>query len=380
MKKAIIKSCLICLTIALIVSPTFAAKPQGVIEKSNGFPSGLHFNLNVHGRSSDYMCNDTPGGNSVSVCEYGEQTMQYVSNKKSSLTELFVLDPCSDCFDDPPDYDPVTVMLPHKIETDTGEIIPADGFWVIGRILGKPNNGKCDNRSPGGECPSSIIWGPNTVTQACMDDGSEDFADYTSCDEVTLGVIVGENIYVPTAEVGVYERFKSSVTESSTKKGKGHSQGTDMTPLFTFVGWVSWGACPDTDGSGVIDVADIPATPDSSIDLNSDSSVDLTEWILYHPDTNCDGEINQLDADFFAANGPTYGLLLDMDESGEVTVEDWYLYQETLGHSTYYDYDPLNPTWIFNIADLVFTEQGFINDGTKLFQIRFYPRATTTFR
>jgi hypothetical protein len=35
--------------------------------------------------------------------------------------------------------------------------------------------------------------------------------------------------------------------------------------------------------------------------------------------------------------------------------------------------------WIFNIADLVLTEQGFVNDGTKLFQIRFYPRATTEF-
>jgi hypothetical protein len=378
MQKAIIKSCLIFLTIALTVSPTFAAKPQGVIEKSNGFPSGLHFNLNVHGRSSDYMCNDTPGGNSVSVCESGEQLMQYVSNKKSSLTELFVLDPCSDCF--PPDYDPVTVMLPHNIETDTGEVIPADGFWVIGRILGKPNNGKCAKAGQNGECPSNIIWYSNKVTQACMDDGSEDFADYTSCDEVMLGVIVGENIYLPTDEVGVYERFKSSDTESSTKGGKGHSKGTDMTPLFTFVGWVSWGACPETDGIDGITDDDIPLEPDPSIDLDGSSTVNLTEWILYHPDTNCDGEIDQDDVDFFIANGPTYGLLLDMDESGEVTVEDWYRYQETLGHSTYYDDNPLNPTWIFNIADLVLTEQVFDNDGTKLFQIRFYPRATTTFR
>jgi hypothetical protein len=35
--------------------------------------------------------------------------------------------------------------------------------------------------------------------------------------------------------------------------------------------------------------------------------------------------------------------------------------------------------WIFNIADLVVTEQGLVNDGTKLLQIRFYPRDGTTF-
>jgi hypothetical protein len=31
------------------------------------------------------------------------------------------------------------------------------------------------------------------------------------------------------------------------------------------------------------------------------------------------------------------------------------------------------------IADLVVTEQGLVNDGTKLLQIRFYPVDTTEF-
>jgi hypothetical protein len=35
--------------------------------------------------------------------------------------------------------------------------------------------------------------------------------------------------------------------------------------------------------------------------------------------------------------------------------------------------------WILNIADLVITEQGLVNDGTKLLQVRFYPVATTEF-
>jgi len=35
--------------------------------------------------------------------------------------------------------------------------------------------------------------------------------------------------------------------------------------------------------------------------------------------------------------------------------------------------------WILNIADLVITEQGLVNDGTKLLQVSFYPVDTTVF-
>ena len=34
-----------------------AAKPLRVIEWSNGFPSGEHFNLNIHGKKDDYFLN-----------------------------------------------------------------------------------------------------------------------------------------------------------------------------------------------------------------------------------------------------------------------------------------------------------------------------------
>ena len=358
------------MSIILVVAapPALAGKPQDVIEKSNGFPSGKHFNLNIHGKWFDYMCDPVPGGNSVFVCLYGEQTIEYVSNKKSSLTELLVLDPCSDCFHNAPDLDPVSVMLPDKIELDTGEVIPAEGYWVFGRILGKPNNGKdCANPDADGKCPSSIIWETNMVKQACNDDGTEDFMNYTDCDEVALGAIVGDNLYTPDPDTGLYTRFDTEET-----KGKGKSKATDITPLFTYTGWVSWGQCPDTNGDDEITVDDI--SYDINIDIDGSGIVDTVEWIMYHPDTNCDGVIDGIDATYFADNGPTYGLVTDRDGDGDVDVDDWYLYQESLGHSSY----EMN-SWIFDIADLVYTEQGFVNDGTKLFQIRFYPRATTQF-
>src|SRR3989338_2462822 len=67
------------------------AKPVPVIQWSNGFPSGEHFNLNIHGKKADFACNPTPGGNSVFVLEYGQSELQFIQNKRSSLTNLYVI-------------------------------------------------------------------------------------------------------------------------------------------------------------------------------------------------------------------------------------------------------------------------------------------------
>ncbi|MGB1748240.1 MAG: hypothetical protein ACPHK0_00440 [Dehalococcoidia bacterium] len=37
-------------------STASAAKPVEVVEWSNGFPSGPHYNLNIHGKKADYTC------------------------------------------------------------------------------------------------------------------------------------------------------------------------------------------------------------------------------------------------------------------------------------------------------------------------------------
>ena len=132
-------------------SVAMAAKPDGsdgtndVIAKSNGFPSGEHFNLNIHGKQADYVGDPTPGGNSVFILEYGYSTIEYVTNKKAYLEILTVLDPLAEAFDG----DPAKVQLPYE----------AEGYYVFGRILAKPNNG---NLQP----VSSIILYPNEVVAA----------------------------------------------------------------------------------------------------------------------------------------------------------------------------------------------------------------------
>ena len=121
----------------------FAAKPQAVIDWSNGFPSGPHSTMNIHGKKADYNCdNSLEGielyGSSVFVLLYGNSTIDIVSNKRSDLTEGKAIDPCAAPFGQPGnDDDPALYQLP------TGE------HQVYWRILGKPNNGNGQNGNDG---------------------------------------------------------------------------------------------------------------------------------------------------------------------------------------------------------------------------------------
>ena len=327
MKRKKIIGLSLCLVIFLLlvgVSPVIAAKPDGsggtndVIARSNGFPSGDHFNLNIHGKKADYIGDPTPGGNSVFILEYGNSTVEYVTNKKASLAVLSVLDPLAEAFDG----DPARVQLPYE----------AEGYYVFGRILAKPNN---SNLKP----VSSIMLYPNQVVTACndTDPANPDFPYYTECPEdplLALGLIVGSNLY--TAEPETYVRFDPGVTG-----GKGQSRATNITDLFTYTGWVI-DARLDTNGpegirDGVIDIYDVPV-----------ADYDDNLLTASNRDYNKDGVEDERDVEAWLTDNPTMA---------------WYYENE----------------WILNIADLVITEQGLLNDGTKLLQIRFYPVDTTVF-
>lgn len=324
--------------VALLVGATsvMAAKPQNsgsgkdVIALSNGFPSGQHFNfnLNIHGKDPEtFVCDATPGGKSVFVAEYGASTIQYVSNKKASVYDLTVLDPCA--MPDPYGDGVAKVQLPYKVMVDDTPT-PAGGYYVFARILGKPNNGKL-------EPSSNIILYPNTIVEACNDPGDPDFGNYTACSdsELLMGLIVGNNLYVPDPANQQLYRFEDPIPT----KGRGKSRGVDITRLFIYTGWVV-DATLDANDDEVIDIDDVPvadyggAMPGENQDYNNDGvedEADVEAW------------------------------LTDMAALAEPMA--WYFANE----------------WIFNIADLVITEQGLMNDGTKLVQIRFYPVVTTTF-
>jgi len=302
--------------IALGGASVLAAKPQSVIEKSNGYPSGEHFNLNIHGKKVDFNCDPTPGGGSVFVDEVGPATIQYVTNRKSSVVNLTVLDPCA------VDGGTAKVQLPYE----------AEGYYVFGSIRGKPNNGN------GGEA-SSIILYPNVVVQACNDNVSNpdpNFGDYTSCDDalLSLGLITKHTYF---AQNETYVRF-----DPTAVKGKGKSKATDITRLFTYVGWII------------------------------DEGLDTGSW--NESTSSCqlipDGLITKCDVP------------QDYTGDGNITEEDivpWLEEQAALSTPMAWYFALNDGMWIFNIADLVVTEQGLVNDGTKLMKLRFYPVDTTEY-
>ena len=342
----IVTASVILIAILAIGVPTaIAGKSPKVIYYSNGFPSGPHFNLNIHGKKIDYICDPTSGGNSIFIPLYSgyeevngeykyDASIEYLTNRNSSVYELTVLDKCTgfeNVVNDPSqdEPDPAKVQIPYEPK----------GYYVFGRILGKPNNGKeCED----GTCSSKIILYPNLVKQACNDSGIEPdpgdptFGEYTDCEgELALGLIVGDNLYKPNPETEVYERF-----DSDTTRGKGKSKATDITRLFTYTGWVV-DEMLDSNLDGTIDINDVPL-----------GDYDYDPLTPVNRDFNGDGVQDKADVEAWLT-----------DLSAEDSPMAWYMNEE----------------WILNIADLVITEQGLVNDGTKLLQLRFYPVETTWF-
>lgn len=172
------------------------------------------------------------------ISEYGDSTITYVTNKRSSVTELIALDKCAEPFDG----DPAKVQLPYEDE----------GFYVFAAVKAKPNNGNNAEES-------SIILSPNLVRQACddTDPSNPEFPDYTECpvdDLLVLGLIVGNNVYEAT-DIG-FVRF-----DDQNIKGRGKSTAKDITDLLKWTGWV-FDASLDLSGDGIIDANDVPAEYD----------------------------------------------------------------------------------------------------------------------
>ena len=330
-------------SVAMAAKPPHAGEGNQLIPRPNGFPAGPHYNLNIHGKKVGFACNDTPGGGSVFVDEYGPATIQYVSNKKKSLTELMVLDPCA------VNNGTAKVQLPYE----------ADGYYVFGRILGKPDHGKnCKDPT----CPSKVILYPNMVIQACNDTGynTTAFGNLTACPPgdslLALGLIVHNQVYV--AENETYVRFDPGVT-----KGKGKSKATNITALFTYEGWV---VHPDLDiGNSTGGCSGNMTDPEPDGQIN-DCDVPTDAWGIISG-TGVDPNLYD-DHPLFGNNND----LLD-------TIEEWLAYNADLDPPMAWYFSEGDGMWIFNIADLVVTEQGLVNDGTKLLQIRFYPKDGTTF-
>jgi hypothetical protein len=325
---SIIIPLIVAIMVTLVSIPVMAAKPlkQDGIPIGNGFPSGMHFNLNIHGHTTFDCASMEPEldgyfGNSVHIPEVGQSTITYAISKQSSITELKVEDACA--FDD----GRVKVLLPYKVWYNDS-LVKAEGFYVYGRIRGKPNNDNGD--------PSRIIVSQNQVTQV---------SDPLGETELPLGAIIASNVYIPDGEEFV--RFDAP-------KAKGKGGAVDITRLFEWSGWIC-DPILDIDLDGDIDDDDVPADAWTQI-VNAGKD----------PQTYDDGP--------FGDDSDTINLI------GEWLAFQADLWSESYPGAVFCEY--YQDVQIWDLADIfgeAESEQTIDNYGTKLLQIRFYPIATTVF-
>ena len=328
-------SLLVIALIALGVTTVFAAKPSdpdhNVVRMSNGYPSGPHFNFNVHGKKPNFLCPAEPYGASAFIPEYSDDfpgidtTITYVASKKHDVSVLTIHDACSEAFDTgeivldgdgnviatgPSNDNPIRVQLPKMGDYK-------DGFWVFGRVLAKPKNRDGET--------SNIILEPDPQIKVCNDgtvdfdgDGTLDDCPTPDSDLMPLGLITSEGVYV------LDKKTLRRVDEGPDPKprGKGKVRATDITNLFTWTGYVCDEAL-DTDGDGDIDEDDVLADLDGDGNVGNDPD-DLAIYLA----TFCDFKQNE---------------------------------------------------WVFNVGDLVAQDVDIKNNGAKLLKIRFYPVSTTEF-
>ena len=326
MKRTMLLATTVVMIVALTVgvSTAMAAKPDGsdpskknVVEWSNGFPSGPHMNLNIHGKNWDdcYAVWDPVDGwgNSIFVPEYTNDgvSILYKMNKKSGLSKLLVEEPCAF------GGDSAIVRLP------SGE------YQVYARILAKPGK-------PGSLDPRSVVITPDPgLLDLC--NLPEEYWDPDGTGEWDCETLMGVGVVTTGDAFKLTELGLERIAPLSTGgKGGKRNKAKPITDMFFWSGyylvlepWMDCYPAGDLPGDGQLTPEDL-------------------ECALADPDLNDDLAVDEEDVDLFIRQ---YGI--EVPET--------------------------SPMWVFDLAELVTYGWDYDNSGAKLVQIRFYPVGETSF-
>ncbi len=330
---------------------------------SNGFPSGPHINLNIHGRDLGWSgCQDVEGppksddndlGKNINAPLEGTGTILFVSNKKSTNTDMTVWDNCTQGVH-PSDTDAAKVQIPPNGN---------DGWFVYWRMQAGNNNN---------QALADVILTPNlNLLAMCNDDPDNPiigFSEFNDCQDM------GEEMIMPILQVstgGISDPTGTTITKwDQIGKGKTRQLAADVTEKFMWSGTVC-NADLDFTGDGSISLSDFNVTnnvggdPDGVVnasDFQALIDLGLISQTVDDDPTNDWTTAAELMA-LIDANGNEI-----IDPGAEFTAL-LNLIDECLVFVT--------PIWIFNAADIV--EHGFDyeNNGSKLTQIRFYNASAT---
>lgn len=362
MKKVITGSLLI-IALVFFVSSAQAGKPTGDDGKfiGNGFPSGLHYNLNLIAKKPDFSC--PPQQWEITACPGGDCGVYYIGQvlefcpsgltcvehygkvifipreqgddpitilmesgrkgpkgKEDATTTLEVIDWCTESFPDdgstpPPDGDEAVLRLPKNEE----------GYAVYGRLAGKPGE---DIEEP---------W-------VYVEPGLRYVEDEQGQPLLLLGLVDGSGVYTCDGTKDINDPCYLVRTDdvAKGKGGKGVQKAKNMSPLFWFNGWICYIDPGDCMGSCYQECWCCCDTDDPDI--------------LYN---HCEKDTVDDPCDCI---GPTL-------YPGCTAWDALELYCT--------DYSGQNE-WIFNIADFVGYLWDIDTSGAYVVQIRFYPLPLNT--
>lgn len=327
MKVFLNKSIILGLFTLLVIGLSVSTGVAGNNLIGNGFPSGPHFNLNIIGKNSDFVCPSladyvasTPGQNVIYVRRVDSNIEILMESgakgpkSDPSLTTLKVTDWCSNNIDG----SSATLQLPKD----------AEGYAVYARITGKPGS----------------------------EDGLPTFA-FSGREFVSVEDEFGNDLFLLGLinDTGIYDYAGNELYRyDGSKSGKGVKKAVNITELFQYSGQI----CAINDQTTFCSADLSLCTPGPivcCVPFVDDGSGNLVEA------SSCDPTL----VGFGACVNQQEGVCPDSITYNGFTTTN--ICQVTT-QCKYYD-----DQWIFNIADFVSVLFGAENNGSYNVHLRFYP-------
>lgn len=315
----------------LIISSdlAYATKP-GEDVNPNGFPSGPHYNLNIHGKKAEFTCPEQKYYMEISVCP-GDVCGEYAVGQ--------LVETCPDDFTCSETSDPIygnSVFVPEngdgiQIYMQSGKVggkgkkaeaLPQNELWAIDPCAGFDRDGAVIQLPPGeydvyARALATPTDSPNMTVIPELFAAEDEYGN----DLVYLGLLTENGFQTPT---------------ETYARNKGKSIAIPITGLFNWSGTVCYIEMPEAYTGDI--------TTHCCDDYDSDGIYDYC----------CFDE----DEDLTYEQGECSGDLAGFAD-GKCTEIQTYC-------NEYID------KWIFNIADFVNYLWRADNNGLKLLQVRFY--------